>query len=188
MGVLETESKKRRRRANLKKLILSAVAIAGVLTVAAVAPNVLGGMTKLGLFPGKRQHEFIKSSRQRLVRQGLLEYRGRTLRLTRRGRRALEMLELRDFKMRRPKRWDRKWRVLIFDIPEKRRGMRDKIRRTLVSMGFSRLQDSVWVYPYDCEDVMTLLKADFNIGKDLLYLIVDSIENDRYLRRGFNLA
>jgi hypothetical protein len=43
----------------------------------------------------------------------------------------------------------------------------------------------VWVYPYDCEDLITLLKADFKIGKDLLYVITESIENDKWLRQSF---
>jgi CRISPR-associated endonuclease Cas2 len=76
---------------------------------------------------------------------------------------------------------------LIFDIKEERKGMRDKIRRTLNTIGFIRLQDSVWVYPYDCEDLIMLLKADFKIGKDLVYIIADSIENDKDLRLAFNL-
>ena len=53
--------------------------------------------------------------------------------------------------------------------------------------GLLRLQDSVWVYPYDCEDIVTLLKTDFGIGKHLLYLIVDELENDKNLREDFNL-
>jgi DNA-binding transcriptional regulator PaaX len=34
------------------------------------------------------------------------------------------------------KKWDGKWRVLIFDIPETRRFDRDNIRRALISIGF----------------------------------------------------
>jgi CRISPR-associated endonuclease Cas2 len=77
--------------------------------------------------------------------------------------------------------------MLIFDISEKRRGTRDKVRNTLISIGFIHLQDSVWVYPYDCEDLITLLKADFMIGKDLLYVIADKIENDIELHKKFGL-
>ena len=110
------------------------------------------------------------------------------LRLTAKGEQILRRLELHDFKLRKPKRWDRKWRVLIFDIPERRKNLRPKIRYTLLAIGFIRLQDSVWVYPYDCEDLITLLKADFKIGKDLLYLIVDSIENDFPLRSHFRVS
>ena len=78
--------------------------------------------------------------------------------------------------------------MLIFDVREERKSLRDKIRRTLIAIGFERLQYSVWVYPYDCEDLITLLKADFKIGKDLLYIISDSIENDTWLKKRFNLV
>ena len=77
--------------------------------------------------------------------------------------------------------------MLVFDIPEYRRSLREKIRLTLLNIGFVRLQDSVWIYPYDCEDLVNLLKVDFQVGKDLLYLIVDSIENDRNFRKSFGL-
>jgi len=88
----------------------------------------------------------------------------------------------------RKRRWDKKWRMLIFDIREERKNIREKVRRTLISLGFYRLQDSVWVYPYDCEDLVVLLKADFKIGKDLLYIISDEIENDEFLRKAFHLG
>jgi len=188
MGKREEESRVRTRRANLKKLVLQTVAIAGVLGVAVVAPNVLSAMVKLGIVPLKRQREFVNASRARLVRQGLLVYEGRNIKLTSAGERALRALQLEEYALKKPRRWDGKWRVLIFDIPEYRKGLRDKIRRTLEMIGFVRLQDSVWVYPYDCEDLITLLKADFRVGKDVLYLIVDSIENDKYLRAEFNLT
>lgn len=86
-----------------------------------------------------------------------------------------------------PERWDRKWRLLIFDIREKRKSCRDKLRLTLVNLGFIRLQNSVWVYPYDCEEYIALLKADFKIGKELLYIIADEVEGDHVLKRYFGL-
>lgn len=54
-------------------------------------------------------------------------------------------------------------------------------------MGFVRLQDSVWVYPYDCEDFINLIKTDFKIGKDLLYIVADKIEGDKSLVKFFKL-
>ena len=187
MGRLEAESRKRNRRANIQKLLLASAAVVGGISVALVAPGVLGAMGKLGLIPSARQLEIIKRSRSRLVARGLLVYQDHLLRLTPKGERVLRHFELHDFKLRRPKKWDRKWRVLIFDIPERRKNLRPKIRYTLLAIGFVRLQDSVWVYPYDCEDLITLLKADFKIGKDLLYLIVDSIENDAHLKSHFGI-
>ena len=187
MGKMEEQSRKRTRRVHLKRIILQTVAVAGMLSVAAVAPNVLGAMARLNLLPVKRQKEFIIASRARLLKQGLLTYADGFLRLTPKGEQTLGMLTLRDHRLKKPKRWDGKWRVLIFDVPEERRTLRDKIRRTLVAIGFVRLQDSVWLYPYDCEDVLVLLKADLKIGKQLLYLIVDAMEYDIPYRKAFGL-
>lgn len=189
MGKMEAESHRRARRGEIQKIILGTVAVAGVLSVALLAPNALKILKVFGVNSIGRKKEIITASRKRLVAHGLLEYTpNKLLKLTEQGKKRLRELELRDYKLKKPKRWDKKWRVLIFDIKEERRPLRDKIRRTLDVIGFIRLQDSVWVYPYECEDLITLLKADFKVGKDLLYLIVDSIENDRWLKEHFGIG
>lgn len=187
MGTLEEKSKRRARKNELKKIILETVKIAGLIGIFVVAPNVVGAMAKVGLIRSRRQREIIERSRDRMVQQGLLRREGKYLRLTTKGETVLRNLSLRDYQLSKPPRWDRKWRVIIFDIPEYRKGLRQKVRSTLMKIGFARLQDSVWVYPYDCEDLVTLLKADFKVGKDILYLIVDTVENDRALRKYFEL-
>ena len=53
--------------------------------------------------------------------------------------------------------------------------------------GFVRLQDSVWIYPYDCEDLIALAKANFRIGVDVLYMIVERLDCDKHLREHFGL-
>ena len=187
MGILEEKSKKRKKKENIQKAILSTIKVAGLLSVALVAPNSIQYLKSFGLIPGKRQKEIILRSRDNLVRDGLLKYRNGFIELTEKGKARLGLLEMKDWKMDKPRKWDGKWRMLIFDIPEKRRPLRNKIRFTLLSLGFFRLQDSVWVYPYACEDPVNLLKADFKVGKDLLYLIVDFIEDDKGLKKLFGL-
>ena len=51
-----------------------------------------------------------------------------------------------------------KYRVIIFDISEMRRKDRDKLRRIIRGFGFICLQNSVWVYPYHCQEIIELLK------------------------------
>lgn len=187
MGKLEEENRKRIRRGEIQKLILNSVKVAGILSIGLVAPQVIGAMGKLGLIPNKRQNEIVRSSTSKLVKKGLLSYTDGRYQLTQNGEKILRQWEFHDYKIKRPRKWDKKWRVIIFDIPEKKRKVRDQIRNLFVSAGFCRLQDSVWVYPYDCEDIIGLLKTDFGVGKDLLYMIVDEIENDQHLREEFNL-
>jgi DNA-binding transcriptional regulator PaaX len=182
-----TEKAQKRDKIDVQELLLQAVAVTGILAVGLLAPNAIGAMAKMGLIPGSRQREIINRSRDRLIRRGLLKYEHGKLRLTAAGKAQLRRLRLLDYKLKKPKHWDKKWRVLIFDIPERRKATRNRVRAVLLRLGFKRLQDSVWVYPYDCEDVLTLLKADFKVGKDMLYMVVDSIEYDGWLREHYAL-
>lgn len=188
MGLIETEFRKRKKKDELQKIILATIATAGIMSIAIMAPNVIQALDKLGLTKLKRQKEIITLTRKRLVNAGLLKYEGKFLRLTPEGETKLRQLELHDYKFKKPKRWDKKWRLIIFDIKESRQGLRDKVRQTLMAIGFRRLQNSVWVYPYPCDDLITLLKADFKIGSELLYVIVNTIENDRKIRQNFGLV
>ncbi len=187
MGELELGIKRETRNRNIKKMILATVSVAGILSVALVMPNIFVGLKRLGLLPKARDKETINRSRKKLVENGFLVYKNGFLELTEKGRVYLVRAEMADYKLKKPKKWDKKWRVLIFDIKEERKNLRDKIRNTLISIGFARLQYSVWIYPYDCEDFITLLKADFKIGGDVLYMVVDRLENDRWFRGYFNL-
>ena len=146
-------------------------------------------MKKLGLLPKKRQKEFINASRERLVTNGLLQYQNGMLNVTKKGEvYLLKEVAYENLNIKKKKKWDGKWRVLIFDIPEQKKSIREYVRHTLISIGFMRLQDSVWIYPYDCEDLIILLKADLKIGKDVLYMIVEALEYDKPVRSyfGFN--
>src|SRR3989344_1477843 len=188
MENLEKNSAKKRRKSGVQEAILATIAIAGVLSVALVAPGALMALKLFGLKPHKRQNEVIARTRKKLVENGYIGKDDRGfLFLTAKGKVKLEYLEPSLSSQRKTKRWDNRWRMLIFDIKEKKKATRDKIRRTLNHIGFMRLQDSVWIYPHDCEEYVTLLKSEFKIGKDLLYLIVEEIENDHAIRKYFNL-
>ena len=187
MGYLEEKSRKRSKRKLLQQVILATVAGVGILGVSLLAPNVIGALGKLGFIPNKRQKEYVSSSASKMVKKGLLKYNGKFYELTTLGKEKLHRWEFAGFKMNKPKKWDGKWRVIIFDIPDKKRKIRDNIRYLFRSAGLHLLQESVWIYPYDCEDIITLLKTDFGVGKNLLYLIVEEVENDKHLREEFNL-
>jgi DNA-binding transcriptional regulator PaaX len=188
MGQLETSGRKRKRKRDLKYAILTAVKLSALAGVSLMAPNLPQALYKMGILSREANDTTtLQRARRQLIRRGLLAQRNGKLVLTSKGAATAHILQS-QYSIQKPKRWDGRWRVLIFDIPEYRKGVRDKIRRTLVHIGFVRLQDSVWAYPYDCEDLIILLKADFKIGKDMLYMIVDELEGDRNLRKEFRLA
>jgi len=193
MGNLEKEIKIKDKRQNIQKIVLNTIFAAGILGVALVAPNVLSVIKQLeGSFKRKKNLKYsINASFTRLEEKGLIEIvevNGKKVaRITSKGESNLDFLDKHNYKLKIPKKWDGRWRVVIFDIKESRSKTRFLLRKTLSQIGFIRLQNSVWLYPYDCEDLISLLKADFKLGKDVLYMIVEKLENDWHLRKTFNL-
>jgi hypothetical protein len=176
-------------KGDIARTILLTVQTAGILTVALLAPNVLTSLAKLGIIRDPRKSNcVINRSRNTLLRNGYLKRNtDGYLELTDRGYQKLIHYLCEDYRLNIPKIWDRKWRVIIFDIAEGKRYLREKLRRSLVAVGFVRLQASVWVFPYDCSDFISLLKADMKIGRDVLYMVVDTIEADKDLKNYFGI-
>ena len=163
MGEIEKRIKKRAKKENIQRAILDTLSFAALSGIAIAAPNALQALQKLGLIDliGKNSNRSLYS----LVKQGYVEFKTgssgkKFLTITEKGKKKLRSFELNDFKLKKPKRWDKKWRIIIFDIKEKERKKRNELRNYLYRIGFKKLQNSVWVYPYDCEDLLMLLKAD----------------------------
>jgi len=186
---MESESKKRVKKVRLENILLGSIAVAGVAGIALLAPPMLRLLKNadpewlLKRDPGRR----LRESALRLKRKGLVEFKSengkKRLRLTPRGEKVMGSIWNETYQLQKPRRWDERWRLVIFDIPEKQRPTRDKIRHLVSRLGFLRLQDSVWVYPYDCEELVTLLKTDLKIGRAVLYIIADAIEFDKPIRQ-----
>src|SRR3989344_3774600 len=192
MGITEKEARRKRRKGYLRDALLASIALSGVVLVAAIAPNALAQLRHLPALKRAQLRYQAKTALGRLAAQGLIVFEKRDgksyARITNAGQNVLAFEQQKvNLKNKKKRRWDQRWRVVIFDIPERRRIIRDRLRDTMQELGFARLQDSVWVFPYDCEDFIALLKADLKIGASVLYLIVEQIENDKHLRAHFDL-
>jgi len=192
MGKIEKTAKKMRRRRNIQGAVLAAVGLAGILAVIMIAPNIFQAIPGI---MGRKRYKLAFQARtaaSRLAIKGhvrFIEKGGKKhIEITDAGRRALylEQEKMRLASMR-GKRWDKRYRVVMFDIQEKYKTTRDSVRHILRECGFLRLQDSVWIFPYDCEELITLVKSDMRLGKALLYAVVDSIENDGWIKKHFGL-
>jgi len=111
------------------------------------------------------------------------------LQITDSGQRHLALEQARNSKpAKRRRRWDKRYRLVMFDIPQERRNTRDRLRFLMREFGFLRLQDSVWVSPYDCEELVALIKAELRVGNDVLYAVVEQIGNEKRIKSHFGLS
>lgn len=62
-----------------------------------------------------------------------------------------KMLKIKYKSIEKKLRKDGKFQMIIFDIPEKKRVLRDLLREHLHFLGYKMLQKSIWITPYDVE-------------------------------------
>lgn len=188
MSKLESELRLDKRKGYVRDGFLLTLGISGSIlfpSVALATLQIIGSVNR-----NKHKYNYqIKGVASRLAERGLVCFKNKGyIELTELGQREFFRLEqemiLRSGVLRR---WDKRWRMIVFDIPERYRKTRDKLRITLRSYGFRQLQESVWIFPYDCEDIIALLKADLGVAGSVLYAIVEKLENDSHLKREFGL-
>ena len=104
-----------------------------------------------------------------------------TLTLTEKGKQKALRYNLEKIEIPKQK-WDGRWRIVVFDIPESRRDARDTLRALLKKMGFYELQKSVFIHPYECKNEIDFVVEFFQLNRNVRYGILDSIDNELHLR------
>jgi len=174
------------------KTVLTIIGVLGLVVVAAGAGNAVQLLKYAPFLKRSKLKTFeINQSIKRLLARGLLEIKEernhKHLEFTEIGRQMLLKYQMEGLAKDKPKKWDRKYRVVIFDISEQLKKIRDRLRDTLRSFGFIQLQASVWVYPYECQDIISLLKQYLNLKGEVIYITAESIEDDDWLKSNFEL-
>jgi len=131
---------------------------------------------------------YIKRTIKRLKRQELVEQQGSIYLLTRRGKRWVLKYTLEDLSIPKPKTWDGKWRMVIYDVARHKAALRNIFRTTLRRIGFYNVQESVWIFPYPCEKEISFLRDYCGMGSDVIYVIAHKIENDGVYKANFGLS
>ncbi len=191
MEKVEAKASGKIRQTRIQDALVKTLYAATAIVLAVAAPNTVQLLRRVDPDISKKRHPSRRMSQavSRLISRGLVKkIHNRGIALTEKGRRYGKLLHSKEqLHVKKPKRWDGRWRIVIFDVWERRRPVRDQLRSLLMKIGFVKVQDSVWAYPYDCEEVIAFIKADLRLGKGMLYLIAEGIEGDREMRRHFSL-
>lgn len=139
-----------------------------------------------------KTRQVISSTLGRLAGKGLIKAKSQSKEkiysITEDGQelitKTLKHIELMD-----EKAWNEHWFFVIFNIPEKHRKYRDLLRHKLISAGFGRMQNSLWInardLSFELEDIIkdkklnsfvTVLQPKLN--KDDISVLVKNLEFD----------
>lgn len=158
----------------VSRALLVALGIGGIIVTGAVAPNLLGALKRLSQLKEAVHSEDEREQKKKalksfayLLKRGLVkkEYRGRQLyiSLSPLGRKMAKKYRIDFLNIARMKRWDGKWRMVLFDIEEDRKVTREALRGKLKELGFFQIQKSVWVHAFPCEEELSVLQQFFDL-------------------------
>lgn len=108
--------------------------------------------------------------------------------LSEKGKRQSMLYDPDNLTIKQPARWDRKWRLIMFDIPEKKKPAREALRKKMSEMGLKQLQRSVWLSPYECKKEVDFIVEFFEVRNYVNYAVAESIANDAELKLHFDLS
>ncbi|MBI2327313.1 hypothetical protein HYU92_03235 [Candidatus Curtissbacteria bacterium] len=108
------------------------------------------------------------------------------IKITQKGKNKLLSYDLEKLKLNETK-WDGRWRLIIYDVQKSKRANSETFRRALLRLNLLKLQKSVYLTPFKCEDEIEYLRLLFDIGKEVQILTVGSLENESAYRRYFGI-
>ena len=171
------------------KAVLTLAAIGGALAIFAAVPGLTRLMSRSAASAAqqanKDRYRRLWKSFYAMKQKGLFEFKGedkngyQIYTLTDKGVSEVRKFTLETLAIKNVDKWDKKWRLVIFDIPEKYKRARGALRDKLKEMNFYPLQKSAWIYPFPCEAEITFLKDAFDIHPFVEALTIDDLKNGK---------
>ncbi|MEK7562113.1 MAG: hypothetical protein AAB509_00330 [Patescibacteria group bacterium] len=179
-------------RSEIAKDILLILIMAGMLAIAATSPyfivNIVKGVKRLKKYPNKKVYNTFYN----LKKQGMIDFYERNnqiyISLTEKGKQKAGWMQIDALKIKKPQKWDGKWRILLFDIAEMKRAYREALRGKLKDLNFQLFQKSAWINPYDCAKEVNLLKSFFGLNnKEIKFIVSENIGDETEFVKYFKL-
>ena len=118
----------------------------------------------------------VRAAISRMNKQGWIQSRKEGNKsyyfLTERGESRIEEAANRIFKLQ-PLKWDGRWRMLMYSIPEVKRSVRDELRKELVWSGFGSMANSCWISPNNLEKELNVIIEKYDIKPHVHLFLAD---------------
>lgn len=179
----------------IANVTLAVIAVTGILLTAAAMPNAPSAFAKL--FKSKeeqRKNLYTKMWRsfnnlkQSRTFEFVEENDGHIIyKLTKNGKERIRKVILEELTINKPKKWDGRWRLVIFDIPEQFKKSRNALSNKLSDLNFYQCQKSVWIHPFPCTEEIEFIKDFFEIKPFVKIFTVEEMTDAKTLYHFKNL-
>lgn len=160
----------------------------GLLTVGIVATAVAFPGLPMALKPFlKRGQKNFKKEVKKLKKKGVIYLGPDEIHLTKRGKELLKLIEISEIKIEPPKKWDKLWRLVSYDVPKTKNKERDWFRHQLTNLDFTNIQDSLWAFPYDCEQEISVIAQTLGISPHVVLMQAKTIPDEKKILKRYSL-
>ncbi|MCH8986944.1 hypothetical protein IIA94_02120 [Patescibacteria group bacterium] len=180
-------------KSEITKDVLTWLAVGGMVAIAATSPYFMPNLLR-SFKQGKRyNNRAVYNTFYRLRKEGAIDIQKKNhqiyISLTEEGKKRAGRFQINDLNITKPKKWDGKWRLILFDVEEAHRIKRNSLRGLLRGLELYQLQKSVWIHPYNCKDEIDLLREFFGLSQQELKLVVvdDLGKDETLLKKRFKL-
>lgn len=187
-------------QATATKILLGILGMGVIVCTGAVVPGILKaieGFRNMDTgYIGSRKKKFSKRKieialsglKRRKFIKIVKEKNGRVkVKLTNKGRKRILEMSLEIMEIKKPEKWDGKWRIVIFDVPVEQNKAREALRNKMKNLGFRQLQKSVWIIPWECEDEILFISAAFKVEKYVEIITAQDLLHEKEIRESFKL-
>lgn len=169
------------------KSILVTLGVVGIVVVAITAPNLFKVFGAFG--PTNRQYKrSIKTLKKRKLISVKKYKNSFHIKLTKAGEKQLTYEKLYDLRLEKRLPWDKKWRVVIFDVPVAYNAARDELTWILKELGFKILQKSAWICPWPCYAEVNYISEGLGIGSFVKVLLAEEVPDAEHFKRQFKVT
>lgn len=171
-----------------------------LLLLGGVALGLSGDPKRYFKILGKIKKEWGIINEQQLKRSIQLLYKSKLIKkkrngdgtmtfvLSEQGKKKALTYNLYKIKIKKPNVWDKKWRMVLFDIPEAHKGKRDILRFHLKKLNFYEFQESVFVHPFDCKNEIEYVIENFQLRKFVRFVVIESMDNELDIKNHFSIS
>lgn len=164
-------------------LLLGIILFGVIMGTAMTAPNIFqmfgkvqrrrhyGSRRFLQSLSAMRRNGYVQRHKQRGTYNSIFT-------LTKKGKNRLLDRAFEVIKLKPLKKWDKIWRLVLFDIPHEKRAARHALRRKLQHLGFIQYQKSVWVTPHPCAEEIDFLRDFYHVHPHVKLLAVKQLRGD----------
>ncbi len=181
---------KKYEKGEIAEIILSVLLVAGVIAVAVTMPNAVQ-LFKYLKPQNAKERTRVKKSVLRLEQSGFIMKKSGTkdvFVLTTEGEKKALRYKLEAMKIARQEKWDGKWRVVMFDVPEDKKQARRTINLVLKKLGCVQYQKSVFVTPFPCLKEIDFIGECFDVRKYLRIITACDMEGATKFKKVFNIV